>query len=210
MDFAALDLSRKSNSPSEKEGKAIPDALKQLLPQLLSMQEESKKRKVADLSADPVPKKSKTESSGSPLDLSFKSGDVEVIDTNTSDSGNHSGGDEQGKLLTTFSSRDRSGKTLEQKVKRCFKAKLITPHQKQEMEQQVGATKPEGGEIAVWRLPIPELSAQSKSKPDAQTPSLTQNDEKLKNLIKVVQILRHVQNQKITQGKLGKRGKIGD
>ena len=98
MDLAALDLSRKSNSPESKmlttaeQQFQAAEALKRFFPHLLMNQGEKRRLESDEQQHQPDCKKSKTESSISPLDLSFKSGD---IDSNTSDSGNHS--DEHGK-----------------------------------------------------------------------------------------------------------------
>ena len=98
MNLAALDLSRKSNSPESKmittaeQQFQAAEALKRFFPHLLMNQGE--KRRLESDEQQPDCKKSKTESLISPLDLSFKSGD---IDSNTSDSGNHS--DEHGKII---------------------------------------------------------------------------------------------------------------
>ena len=90
----ALDLSRKSNSP-ESQQQLLASCL-----QLLAANQN--KRKIE--SEEPECKKSKTESSVSPLDLSFKSAEIEEM-SNTSDSGNHS--DEQGKSRI-FGSKSRT------------------------------------------------------------------------------------------------------
>lgn len=180
MDLAALDLSRKSNSPetkqllsSEMQQIQAAEALKRFFPQFLINQKE-KRKSDGDEGGQPDCKKSKTESSVSPLDLSFKSGDV---DSNTSDSGNHS--DEHGKINAVATQSEPSSVKSRQKE-----------------------TKQDGNEKQVWRLPIPELSAtqQSQTHQHANQDNTVESDEKIKNLLKVVQLLRQVQTQKAAQG----------
>ena len=181
MNLAALDLSRKSQSPetkqllsSEMQQLQAAEALKRLFPQLLHNQKE--KRKSEGDEGQPECKKSKTESSVSPLDLSFKSGDV---DSNTSDSGNHS--DEQGKINALGDATQSEPSSVKSRQKE---------------------TKQDGNEKQVWRLPIPELAgtAQSQTHQHANPASSVESDEKIKNLLKVVQLLRQVQTQKAAQG----------
>ena len=88
----ALDLSRKSNSP-ESQQQLLASCL-----QLLAANQN--KRKIE--SEEPECKKSKTESSVSPLDLSFKSAEIEEM-SNTSDSGNHSDGQGKSRIFDSKS-----------------------------------------------------------------------------------------------------------
>ena len=53
----------------------------------------------------------------------------------------------------------------------------------------------------MWRLPIPELATVKQNQAQAVQNNSPEQDEKIKNLLKVVQLLRHVQSQKATQGK---------
>ena len=57
--------------------------------------------------------------------------------------------------------------------------------------------EPKQDDKQVWRLPIPELAAKNPESGETEN-----SDEKIKNLLKVVQLLRQVQSQKAQQGKL--------
>ena len=55
----------------------------------------------------------------------------------------------------------------------------------------------------MWRLPIPELATVTQNQAaQAVQDNSSDQDEKIKNLLKVVQLLRHVQSQKTAQGKI--------